>query len=570
MKRLITLTTLTILINQILVAGAYGGGSGTSENPYLISNASHLSELSSTSSDWGTGIYFEQTNGITVTGEWSPIGNSTTNFRGSYDGQGFTVSGVSINNSSTNAGFFGYTYGATIQNLGLENLSISANSSVGGLIGYAQATTVNNCYTTGGVSGYYGYVGGLIGQTWGAIISDSYSTATVSGGTSGSGSYTGGLIGRCSNNSTVSNSYHITGSVSGKDYVGGLIGNAGSGDAITKCYTTGASYGLLQTGGLVGNNGATINDCYSRASATSSNNETGGFVGKNTGTITNSYSTGVPLSQNNNQYEGGFAGNNTGTITNCFWDTQTSGQGSSAGGTGKTTEQMTTQSTFIDAEWSNETWFMDAGFNNGYPYLHWQNEGTPLPVELTSFIAYVVDYVVELRWLTSTEVDNYGFEITRCENSNVKGETWQTVGFVQGHGNSNSVKSYSFTDKNLKSGKYLYRLKMIDTDGSFEYSNEVEVDITLPTEFTLMQNYPNPFNAQTKIKFAIPPGANNNKVTLKLFNILGEEIKTLLNEELEAGFHEVDFNASNLASGVFIYRLEWDDKFKVKKMMMIK
>ena len=193
-----------------------------------------------------------------------------------------------------------------------------------------------------------------------------------------------------------------------------------------------------------------------------------------------------------------------------------------------------------------------------------------LPVELLTLFTSIKNNSVTLFWETATEVDNYGFEVARCENSNVKGETWQTVGFVQGHGNSNSVKSYSFTDKNLKSGKYLYRLKMIDTDGSFEYSNEVEVDVTLPTEFTLMQNYPNPFNAQTKIKFTIPPGANNNKVTLKLFNILGEEIKTLLNEELEAGFHEVDFNASNLASGVFIYRIEWDDKFKVKKMMMIK
>ncbi len=199
-----------------------------------------------------------------------------------------------------------------------------------------------------------------------------------------------------------------------------------------------------------------------------------------------------------------------------------------------------------------------------------------LPVELFALSVTVNKNSVNLYWQTATEVDNYGFEIERSASKNSAAilahleNVWQKVGFVQGHGHSSSVKSYSFTDKNLLSGKYLYRLKMIDTDGSFTYSNEVEAELLLPTEFTLMQNYPNPFNAQTKIKFTIPPHGGNNKVTMKLFNILGEEVKTLINEVLEAGFHEADFNASNLASGVYIYRIEWNGKMKLKKMMMIK
>jgi hypothetical protein len=117
---------------------------------------------------------------------------------------------------------------------------------------------------------------------------------------------------------------------------------------------------------------------------------------------------------------------------------------------------------------------------------------------------------------------------------------------------SNLEKNYSYDLRNFVSST----------------GNNMEVDQI--HSFQLFQNYPNPFNAQTKIKFTIPQGASNNKVKIKLFNILGEEVKNLLNEELEPGYHEVDFNTSHISSGVYIYRIEWNDKFKVKKMMMIK
>jgi hypothetical protein len=178
----------------------------------------------------------------------------------------------------------------------------------------------------------------------------------------------------------------------------------------------------------------------------------------------------------------------------------------------------------------------------------------PLPVELNSFNASVVSRNVFLQWQTTTEVDSYGFEIERCEKSNVKGETWQKVGFVQGNGNSNSVKSYSFTDEKLNSGKYSYRLKMINTDGSFEHSPVVEVEIGTPKEFTLSQNYPNPFNPTTKIDYQLP---FNSEVKIELYSITGERAATLVHQQQEAGYYTIEVNTSkiSLASGVYVYRI---------------
>jgi hypothetical protein len=193
---------------------------------------------------------------------------------------------------------------------------------------------------------------------------------------------------------------------------------------------------------------------------------------------------------------------------------------------------------------------------------------TPLPVELTSFTSKLINDKVQLNWSTKTEVNNYGFDVER--KLYAKGQTsdvWEKIGFVEGNGNSNSPKEYSYADINPIGGsKFNYRLKQIDNDGQFEYSDVVEVE-NVPTEFTLYQNYPNPFNPTTKIRYQLPKESN---VTIKIYDVLGSEVATLLNENKEAGVYEVEFNVDNLSSGTYIYKINADNFVQTKKMVLLK
>jgi hypothetical protein len=139
---------------------------------------------------------------------------------------------------------------------------------------------------------------------------------------------------------------------------------------------------------------------------------------------------------------------------------------------------------------------------------------------------------------------------------------------VQGHGNSNSAKEYEFIDEEITEGKYLYRLKQIDNDGKFSYSNEVEVELNvLPTEYVLYQNYPNPFNPSTTIKFGLQ---NDSKVTLVVFNILGEKVAVLINQVMAAGYHNYHFNGKELSSGVYYYAIRAGDFSQNRKMILMR
>ncbi len=208
------------------------------------------------------------------------------------------------------------------------------------------------------------------------------------------------------------------------------------------------------------------------------------------------------------------------------------------------------------------------------------NMEDPLPVELISFTAAVEQNTVKLKWQTATEVNNYGFAV---ERSTVKGE-WLKVGFVEGYGNSNSPQDYLFTD-NLTLTHNLtlsYRLKQIDLNGSFTYSNEISVDAasSVPTEFALEQNYPNPFNPVTTIKYSIPTSPASSPlvkgrtevgfVTLKIYNLLGQEVATLVNKQQPAGSYEVKFDGSNLPSGIYLYKLTSGEYTAVKKFTLLK
>ncbi len=182
----------------------------------------------------------------------------------------------------------------------------------------------------------------------------------------------------------------------------------------------------------------------------------------------------------------------------------------------------------------------------------------PIPVELISFEADVESGKVKISWSTATETNNRGFEIQR---SVILGEAknflWEVVGFVEGNGTTTETKNYSFEDKNPAAGKYAYRLKQINFDGTFGYSKVIEVGIINPNQFVLEQNYPNPFNPTTKIRFTIPEvGSELAQTVIKVYDILGNEVATLVNEKKEPGYYEVEFNAEGLSSGIYFYRLQ--------------
>jgi hypothetical protein len=208
----------------------------------------------------------------------------------------------------------------------------------------------------------------------------------------------------------------------------------------------------------------------------------------------------------------------------------------------------------------------------------------PLPVELLSFTCQVDKDVVALFWQTATEMNNSGFEIERAPSkSPPKGETseWQRIGFVEGKGTTTEIQSYSFTDK-PEPGMYKYRLKQIDYDGTFAYSPEVEAEVKAPNVFSLEQNYPNPFNPSTKIKYQIPASSLNpfskgeeTFVTLKVYDILGNEVATLVNEEQAPGVYEVEFNVAQVSrpeitSGIYFYQLRTGEFNQTKKMILLK
>lgn len=187
-----------------------------------------------------------------------------------------------------------------------------------------------------------------------------------------------------------------------------------------------------------------------------------------------------------------------------------------------------------------------------------------LPVELKSFNASITANTVHLNWETATEVNNFGFEVERTQMDNKK---WRKISFIQGHGNSNSPKFYSFTNNNVNSGDYLYRLKQVDIDGNFEYSPEIKVTIEALINFSIQQNFPNPFNPSTKINYSIPA---DGKVEIKVYDVLGKEIVTLVDENKKAGTYEVEFNAGNLTSGIYFYKIVSGDNLEIKKMILLK
>jgi hypothetical protein len=299
-------------------------------------------------------------------------------FAGEFDGNGHKISNLSFDfDFISDVGLFGcLASGGKVTDLGVENVNITGSSLVGGLVGLNWEGTVSDCYATGSVIGT-SVVGGLVGRNQNGTVSDSYSAGSMSGNASA-----GGLVGY--SNGTVSNSYS-TGSVTGYERVGGLVGyNGYSSSSVSNSYSTGSVTGNEDVGGLVGRNSeGTVSNSYSSGSVTG-DVKVGGLVGYNdysSSSVSNSYSTG---SVTGDEYVGGLVGRNNyeGTVSDSFWDTETSGQATSDGGTGKTTAEMQDIATFSGAGWNiiavanpgtrNPSYIWNIVDDETYPFLSWQ------------------------------------------------------------------------------------------------------------------------------------------------------------------------------------------------------
>jgi len=319
----------------------FSGGTGEPNDPYIISTPQELNSVGH--NPRLITCHFKLVHDLDMIGcAFYPIGDHDYPYAGVFDGNGHTVSHLTITGES-HVGLFGLLEsGAEVKDLGVVDVNITASEGyVGGLVGLNWGG-VTDCYSTGSVSGT-SYVGGLVGRNSGDVTY-SYSNGSVSGD-----SDVGGLVGY--NQGSITTSYS-TGSVSGTgNYVGGLVGFSGEEGNLIQCYSTGAVTGIHQVGGLVGSNsyGNVIN-CYSTG-AVSGGDQIGGLVGDSF----------------------------RGPVTHSFWDTQTSGQTRSNGGTGKTTAEMQVAKTFLDAGWdfvgetangTEDIWWILEG--KDYPRLWWQ------------------------------------------------------------------------------------------------------------------------------------------------------------------------------------------------------
>lgn len=225
--------------------------------------------------------------------------------------------------------------------------------------------------------------------------------------------------------------------------------------------------------------------------------------------------------------------------------------------------------TLTSGDFDNDDDIDIAGFDNSIHEISiLLNGDVPLPVELNSFVSVIKSNSVYLNWTTSSEENNAGFDIERSIVIGQTSDGWIKISFIQGHGTTATQNNYDFTDRNLNSGKYNYRLKQIDFNGNYKYYDLAnEVVIGSPEKFEMYQNYPNPFNPVTHLGFGI---TNLGFVSLKVYDVLGNEVRILVNEIKPAGYYEIEFNGSGLPSGIYYYMLEAGSFSQVKKMMIVK
>jgi len=524
----VTQTIIAIIMSSSVIFAQYYGGSGTLADPYQIATADQLSEIRNDLDKYFiqvTNIYLDNYDYNGDGKGWMPIGGagSTDYFTGHYDGQDFIISGLFINRPNTNdIGLFGLvgasnkTTEIIIKNVCLHNVNVNGAKGVGGLIG----GVVSNDLT---------------------VIQFSY----VKNGTVRGNGDVGGLIG----------------------YSKSFLDNASTGDrpTISKSFTDVEVYWSETTsgtnfGGLVGNSRKTvIENSYSRSSVTIDNTiaslgsvgNVGGLVGLTTNrtSVSNSYSTGaiIAIGSPSITNVGGLIGFTEGnsTTTDSYWDIETSGCSTSDGGTGKTTAELTSESTFNNYDFT-DIWGIDPNIIDGYPYLR-DDSGGLLPIELEYFEAQLFNNAVELTWKTTAEINNDYFTIERSDN----GIDFTVVTTIEGAGNSSASHLYSYTDVNILSGISYYRLQQTDFDGISKYFNMVSITNEEEVVGSIIDVYPNPNNGNFSISL------NSDKTTS--YSILDYSGRVVTNGELNSFENNIDI--SDMPKGVYFLKVGTDDDF---------
>ncbi|MGE0076333.1 MAG: MBG domain-containing protein [Bacteroidales bacterium] len=371
---------------------APAAGDGSAANPYEIATLENLYWIAEDNTRWG--FSYKQTADIDASetsswfsgAGWTPIGNNTNKFTGSYEGFVHKISGLYISRSSTQyIGLFGYIDAASVSYLELENVQITGSYYTGGLIGYANtSSSIVGCHVQGTVIGYQ-VVGGISG-----II----------------------------NNSTSVRECSASVSLKSRNVAGGLVGMNHGSSSIEQCYSNGSVAATTSEesgdyGGLVGHNYASIISSYSRCKVVAGMSAGGGFVGNNGGSISECYSTGSVTPLGGAEYYGGFVGYNSGTVTSCYWDTELSGNSSSDAGTGKTSAEMKDQTTYVGWDFDMlPVWQISSRYYEGYPFFTW------MPMPLTPQVSTEsVDNITGIKanvygkftGLGTTDPTQYGF-----------------------------------------------------------------------------------------------------------------------------------------------------------------
>lgn len=388
--RIITRAVVFLLMISLasICSARFAGGSGTANDPWQIATADHLNNIRHYLGEAHQDKFFEQTANISLHTPpfsqgfgWMPLGSGTSPFTGSFNGNGYRISHITVNRPAVRfQGLFGTVYGGVIRNVNLVHVNISGGRYVGALAGQIRSyAVIDNCHSSGNVNAN-SYAGGLIGEsrTFSTIVNSSSSCRVA-----GRVDYVGGLTGNQTNSSITKNSFS-TGIMFGNSYVGGITGRQSNNSSIKKSYSNSHIEGNNNVGGLVGEQfgNSSVSDSYSMRGV-NGNSYVGGLIGSNRAArVSNSFSR---TRVSGEDFTGGLIGFNDdhNTVSRSYWDVEVSNRNESAGGEGRSTEEMThpySDNSFVDWDFAN-VWFADINniVNNGYPGLRWQITISPYP-----------------------------------------------------------------------------------------------------------------------------------------------------------------------------------------------